>query len=61
MASAKKSADGSIELTLKDGSVHGGFDCLLWAIGRDISSNTAQLNLDAAGVDVDRKGATDAM
>jgi glutathione reductase (NADPH) len=44
----------SIELELEDGRRSGGFDMLLWAIGR--SPNTAGLNLKAAGVDVSPLG-----
>ena len=37
-----------------DGRTFDGFDCLLWAIGRD--PNTEHLGLDKAGVDVDPDG-----
>jgi glutathione-disulfide reductase len=37
-----------------DGRVLGGFDCILWAVGR--RPNTDQLNLEAAGIEVERNG-----
>lgn len=47
-AAVQKEADGTLTLTLEDGSVHGGFDTVLFAIGRE--PLVAPLNLDAAGV-----------
>ncbi len=43
--------DGSKTLRAADGREFGGYDCLLWAIGR--SANVGPLNLEAAGVQVD--------
>jgi glutathione reductase (NADPH) len=52
---------GGRTLLAQDGRNFGGFDCLLWAIGR--SPNTAGLELAKAGVTVDDSGfiGTDAM
>jgi len=47
-----KEADGSLTVHLKDGSVHPGFDCILWAIGRH--PVTAGLGLEEAGVVLER-------
>jgi glutathione reductase (NADPH) len=41
-------AAGGLELALADGRTYGGFDCLLWAIGREPAS--AALGLEHAGV-----------
>lgn len=43
--------DETISVTSRDGMRIDGFDCLLWAIGRE--PNTENLNLDAAGVSID--------
>ena len=40
--------DAGHDITLADGRIFGGFDCVLWAIGR--GPNTAALDLDRAGV-----------
>ncbi|MEM7082144.1 MAG: glutathione-disulfide reductase [Pseudomonadota bacterium] len=45
---------GAYTLTTNTGDQHEGFDEVLWAIGR--TPNTATLNLDAAGVEHDRRG-----
>jgi len=47
-AKVEKQADGTLAMTLEDGSTHGGFDQILFAIGRE--PLTAPLDLDAAGV-----------
>jgi glutathione reductase (NADPH) len=49
----RKSADG-IRLHAKDGREFGDYDAVVWAVGR--APNTANLNLDAAGVEADRRG-----
>jgi glutathione reductase (NADPH) len=46
--------DSSVDVTLRDGSVLRGFDCVLFAVGRH--PVTASLGLDAAGVAVERSG-----
>ncbi|HEX6997505.1 MAG TPA: glutathione-disulfide reductase [Gammaproteobacteria bacterium] len=48
------SRDGGLTLTTADGRSFGGFDVLLWAIGR--SPNTAQLRLAEAGIETDADG-----
>ncbi|HEY9147568.1 MAG TPA: FAD-dependent oxidoreductase, partial [Gammaproteobacteria bacterium] len=50
----EKGADGKLTLTAQGGHIMHGFDTLIWAIGR--SPNTAELNLDAAGVNYDGNG-----
>ncbi|KAJ0412327.1 hypothetical protein ATCC90586_009517 [Pythium insidiosum] len=47
-------ADGSKTLVLRDGSTHQGFDCVIYAAGRE--PLTAELNLAAAGVTTDAQG-----
>ena len=42
---------GKITLIAQDGRKFSGFDCLLWAIGRE--SNVAELDIDRAGVTLD--------
>ena len=49
-----KAADGSLILHYQGGQQLTGFDALIWAIGRH--PNTAELNLDAAGVVYDAQG-----
>lgn len=51
--SISKNADGSLTLTLEDGTEHV-TDCLIWAIGREPA--TDKINLDAAGVKTNDKG-----
>ncbi|MDP5292884.1 glutathione-disulfide reductase [Oceanimonas sp. CHS3-5] len=51
--SVEKHADGSLTLHLENGESLT-VDCLIWAIGR--SPMTQQLNLEAAGVELDHKG-----
>lgn len=53
IAKVEKSDQGSLTLTLTNGNVHNGFDCLLWAIGR--SPHAADLDLDKAGIETDPK------
>ncbi len=50
----EKQADGTLTLTAQGGHIMQGFDTLIWAIGR--SPNTAELNLEAAGVFCDENG-----
>jgi len=52
-ASVRKTDDG-IVLTAEDGREFGPVDALLWAVGR--SPNTATLDSDKAGVDMDARG-----
>ncbi|MBT8099303.1 MAG: FAD-dependent oxidoreductase, partial [Gammaproteobacteria bacterium] len=49
----EKTGDG-ITMISEDGRRLGPVDCLLWAIGRE--PNTDGLNVDAAGVETDRRG-----
>ncbi|MGD8206788.1 MAG: glutathione-disulfide reductase [Thiohalocapsa sp.] len=49
VASLERQADG-IAVYAKDGRTLSGFDTVLWAVGR--APNTADLNLEAAGVEV---------
>lgn len=48
-----RNADGSLTLRLENGREHVS-DCLIWAVGRE--PDTSGLNLDAVGVDLDRRG-----
>jgi glutathione reductase (NADPH) len=50
----EKLQDGSLILHCQGGHELTGFDTLIWAIGR--APNTAELNLDAAGVNYDENG-----
>ena len=50
----EKLQDGSLTLHCQEGHELTGFDTVIWAIGR--SPNTADLNLDAAGVKYDERG-----
>ena len=52
VASLTKAADGTTTVTLKDGTVIEGFDCILWAIGRH--PVTSGLGLEEAGVELNR-------
>ena len=47
-------SSGKKTLVAEDGREFAGFDCVLWAIGRD--ANVAGLNLEAAGVALDDSG-----
>ena len=49
-----RSTDNGLVLTAEDGREFGPVDALLWAVGR--SPNTATLDLDKAGVDMDERG-----
>lgn len=49
----EKESDGSLTLYLENGDSHN-VDTLIWAVGR--TPNTASLNLDVTGVDVDARG-----
>jgi glutathione reductase (NADPH) len=53
--SVERGEDGGIALTSTSGRRVGGFDCLLWATGRD--PNVDELGLDAAGVQTGENGA----
>jgi glutathione reductase (NADPH) len=46
--------DGKLTFCANDGESHTGFDCLLWAIGRD--PLTEDLGIDRAGVTLDATG-----
>jgi glutathione reductase (NADPH) len=48
---AVRDASGKKTLVAADGREFAGFDCVLWAIGRE--ANVASLDLDAAGVAID--------
>jgi glutathione reductase (NADPH) len=50
----ERGADGKLTLTAQGGHILSGFDALIWAIGR--APNTAELNLEAAGVAMDEHG-----
>ncbi len=50
----EKEEDGTLTLTCQSGHIMKGFDTLIWAIGR--APNTADLNLAAAGVEMDEQG-----
>jgi glutathione reductase (NADPH) len=50
----EKAADGSLTLNFNNGQQLTEIDALIWAIGR--KPNTADLNLEAAGVEVDELG-----
>ncbi len=52
--SVVRGADGRLSLDCNDGLRVGGFDTLVWAIGR--SANTASLDLAAAGLEADASG-----
>lgn len=49
----RRESDESLTLTSADGTTLGGFNAVLWAVGRD--PNTASLGLENAGVDLDEK------
>ncbi len=51
---AEVNRDDSIEVVSAAGMRVSGFDCLLWAVGRE--PNTDRLGLDEAGVETDRDG-----
>lgn len=50
----EKEKDGTLTLTCQSGHIMKGFDTLIWAIGRE--PLTADLNLAAAGIDVNEQG-----
>ena len=50
----ERDAKGQLSLHAQGGHELTGFDCLIWAIGR--APNTADLNLEAAGIDTDERG-----
>lgn len=45
---------GALTLVAADGREFGGFDCVIWAVGR--AANTGDLGLEAAGVETDADG-----
>jgi len=51
----KKTNENSLHLRCNNSQPYEGFDCLLWAIGR--KPNTAGLNLEALGIELDSRGA----
>lgn len=53
-AKLEEAADGTITLTGNDGLTLGGFNKVVWAIGRE--PNTHDMNLGAAGVETDARG-----
>ena len=50
----EKNADGTLKITLKEGSVIDNVNTLIWAVGR--SPLTKDLNLDKVGVKTDKAG-----
>jgi glutathione reductase (NADPH) len=52
--SLQRGASGLLELNVEDGRVLGGFDALIWAVGR--KPLTADMGLDRLGVEVDWLG-----
>jgi glutathione reductase (NADPH) len=54
VAAALREDAGKKTLTARDGREFAGFDCVLWAIGRD--ANVAGLDLPGAGVALDEAG-----
>jgi len=51
----EKTQDGKLRVDTRDGRQMSGFDCLLWATGRD--PNVEGLDLEAAGVHLEPSGA----
>lgn len=51
---ALSNSDEGITIKSRDGYIVAGFDTVIWAVGR--TPNTQRLNLEAAGVNVDRAG-----
>lgn len=54
LAQVERDATGCIDLVSDDGTRHPGYDALIWAIGRDPSTDT--LGVDAAGIALDADG-----
>lgn len=54
VTSVDKQADGRQTLNTDKGDALSNYDCLIWAIGR--VPNTRQLELEAAGIEVDKRG-----
>lgn len=50
----RREADGTLTFVAEGGVTHGGFDAVLWAVGRQ--PNTENLGLDAAGVEMTERG-----
>lgn len=50
----RREADGTLTLCAEGGITHGGFDAVLWAVGR--RPNSADLGLDRAGVETAERG-----
>lgn len=57
LVAVSRESDGHV-LRFADGESVSGFDTLIWAVGRD--ANTQHLELDAAGVRIDRTGHVEA-
>ncbi|HEX7047475.1 MAG TPA: glutathione-disulfide reductase [Gammaproteobacteria bacterium] len=54
VAELRREADESLTFVSDTGATHGGFDAVLWAIGRE--ANTGKLDLANAGVETDANG-----
>ena len=54
VAAVRRSDDGTLSVQCANGQCQQGFDCLIWAIGRE--PLTADLGLEAAGVATDAEG-----
>ena len=54
MDRVEQDSDGKLALHCRDGSRHSGYDTLIWATGRQ--PRTAELGLDAAGIETDDRG-----
>jgi len=54
VASVNKEPDGSLTVVSQNGEKHENVDCLIWAIGRE--PTTDKINLQAAGVQTDEQG-----
>ncbi|CUS48156.1 MAG: glutathione reductase (NADPH) Gor [Idiomarinaceae bacterium HL-53] len=50
----EKADDGTLKVVAQNGEEHEGVDCLIWAIGRE--PTTDKINLAAAGVETDEQG-----
>ena len=54
LESLQKETSGAVTLRSADGNTYGGFDSVIWAIGRQPA--TATLQLEKAGVELDKRG-----
>ncbi|MCB1309726.1 MAG: glutathione-disulfide reductase, partial [Leptospiraceae bacterium] len=52
--SVEKESDGKLTIHTHEGNNHTGFDCLIWAVGREPA--TDRLNLTMAGIEPDADG-----